>query len=831
MEGQQLDRRKVLLCDWRQNRGKHCQITKSEDVMEQTSAQPVGFSVWEGSSELPPRIKKLREEYWSYDTRDYFRNEVIPYTAGASWDSVYTPHERTIVPEFVSGLESVQDSLLAFAKKVDIPEGFWDEPIVVRHALFFERVLEHHPIFILDGELIIGGHFATSFSNCLNEEEAKAWRKEEDIFFAGVKKMIRLGVLNCGAVQGHIIPDHPSILKGGFAEVEGRARKIVEDCFGSKQRVFARAIMICCRAVKKFADRYARLAEKKAAGENDPVRKEELLNLSAICRRVPYQPARTFHEALQSIWFQHMLVLMAESYPGPGVSYGRMDQYLLPYYERDLREGRITRESAKELLCCFDIKHNYAYDHFGTSGGRQGITAGDGQLITLSGMGAGGKDLTNDLTYLILEAGEVINMLEPKINVRLHAKTPAGFLHFLMGQVSRAQGAPFLLNFDSMSIQALENAGISHEEAVNYGVVGCLENTSQGNDRSGTVDININLAKPVEWVLFKGMDALTGDQIGLATGDPLAMATFTEFQAAYLKQLGHLLRVAIELYNQADGLRARYEPVPYLSTMVRGCLESGRDVTQGGAKYNFVTIEGVGLATAADSLSAVKKLVFDDHKITMTELLQAVRDNFEGYEKLRLRLMNQAPKFGNDDPQADLIAREVSRFWSQEAGNYVTQVTGRRFRAGYLSWNYFISFARPTAATPDGRKRGEFLSNGIGPAQGMDRKGPTAAIKSVGSLGLDTVANGASYTPSFNPASLRDEEHREKFAALLQAYEKLGGTAMQINMVSPDMLREAQKHPEKYQNLLVRVTGYNAYFTMIGKALQDEIIARTVFSI
>ena len=622
--------------------------------MAKTSTQKrEKYPIWESSPDLSPRVKKLREEYWSYDTRDYFRNEVIPYTTGAPWDSVYSPHERTIVPEFVVGLDSVQDTLLAFAKKVDLPDDFWGEPIVVRHALFFEKVLEHHPIFILDGELIIGGHFATSFSNCLNEEESKTWRKEEDVFFAGVKNMIRLGVLNCGAVQGHIIPDHPSILKGGFAEVEKRAREIFEESFGDQQRIFAKAIMICCRAVQKFAERHARLAEKMAARERDDGRQQELLTLATICRQVPYQPARTFHEALQSLWFQHMLVLMAESYPGPGVSYGRMDQYLFPYYEKDLKEGRITRQWAKELFGCFDIKHNYAYDHFGSAGGRQGITAGDGQLITLGGMGPQGKDLTNDLTYLILEVNEEINMLEPKINVRLHANTPDDFLQCLIGQVSRAQGAPFLLNFDSMAITALENAGISHEEAVNYGVVGCLENTSQGNDRSGTVDININMAKPVEWTLFQGKDVLTGEQTGLATADPLSMESFVEFKAAYLKQLQHLLQMAVDLYNQADGLRARYEPVPYLSTMVQGCLESGRDVTQGGAKYNFVTVEGVGVATAADSLIAVKKLVFEDRKVTMAGLLQAIRDNFEGHEKLRLCLMNQAPKFGNDDPQAD----------------------------------------------------------------------------------------------------------------------------------------------------------------------------------
>jgi trans-4-hydroxy-L-proline dehydratase len=239
-------------------------------------------------------------------------------------------------------------------------------------------------------------------------------------------------------------------------------------------------------------------------------------------------------------------------------------------------------------------------------------------------------------------------------------------------------------------------------------------------------------------------------------------------------------------------------------------------------------VEGGGFATAADSLSAVKKRVFEDRKVNMAELKDAMLKNFEGHEKLRLRLLNQAPKFGNDDPQADAIAREISQYWSKEVGRYYTP-NGRHYRAGYLSWNYFISFGLNMSATPDGRRAGEFLSNAVCPTQGMDRKGPTAAFKSVTHLGFETVPNGASYTPSFSPASLRDQEHRRKFGALLRAYEKLGGTAMQINMINADMLREAQKHPEKYQNLLVRVTGYNAYFTMIGKALQDEIIARTVF--
>ena len=287
--------------------------------MAQVSPEMVRESrIWESSPNLNSRLKKLKDEYWSYDTRDYFRNEVIPYTTGTAWDNVYTPHERTIVPEFVVGLESVQDTLLAMAKKVDLPPGFWEEPIVIRHAMFFAKALEHHPIFILDGELIVGGHFATAFSNCLNEAESEAFANQEARFFKSVKDMIRGGVLNCGAIQGHIIPDHSSILKGGFASVEARAKELLGDSSGDPKSIFARAILIGCQAAKAFSKRYARLAHKMALEQKDNDRRRELLTISEICDRVPYYPARNFHEALQSLWFQHMLVLMAESYPGPG---------------------------------------------------------------------------------------------------------------------------------------------------------------------------------------------------------------------------------------------------------------------------------------------------------------------------------------------------------------------------------------------------------------------------------------------------------------------------------------------------------------------------------
>jgi formate C-acetyltransferase len=258
---------------------------------------------------------------------------------------------------------------------------------------------------------------------------------------------------------------------------------------------------------------------------------------------------------------------------------------------------------------------------------------------------------------------------------------------------------------------------------------------------------------------------------------------------------------------------------------VDGCLDSGKDSNAGGARYNFLTVEGVALATAADSLAAVKKLVFEDHQITMQQLLEALKANFDGHESLRQTLLNKSPKYGNDNSYADEIAHEVSRFWTEEASRHVSP-TGKRYRGGYLSWNYWVAYAPSTAATPDGRRRGQFLSNAVCPVNGADRQGPTAVIKSVGKLGLETAPNGASHTMSFSPSLLKHPEQRQKLMALLRAYGKVGGTCVQLNVIDANTLREAQKHPDEYRNLLVRVTGYNAYFVGLGKEIQDEIIAR-----
>ncbi|MBO9371657.1 MAG: hypothetical protein J7575_11340, partial [Chloroflexi bacterium] len=593
-----------------------------------------------------------------------------------------------------------------------------------------------------------------------------------------------------------------------------------------QRRALARAIAICAGAARAFAARYAAEARRLAAQEPDPQRRAELEEIARICDKVPWEPAETFHEALQSLWFTHMLVMVAESYPGPGLSPGRIDQYLYPYYRADIEAGRLTRQQAKELLQCFWIKPNYAYDYQGWVGTNQGINSSFGQLVTLGGMNEKGEDASNELTALILDVIEEMNLLEPKPNIRLHARTPDWLLQRVVDMVANAQGSPFLLNFDENSIAGLRWEGLPEEKLWDYAPVGCLENTLQGCDRSGTVDVNLNIAKAVELALHDGRDAAAGEQVGPRTGNPRTFATFEQFFEAFQRQLKAILEQLIAANHIADTGRARFEPTPYLSALVDGCLESGKDITAGGARYNFITVEGIALATAADSLAAIKKLVYDERAVSMDKLLRALDANFEGYEPLRQMLLHKAPKYGNDDPEADEIARRISQFWTTEAFRHTTPETGKRYRGGYLSWNYWVAYAPRTAATPDGRRRGQFLSNGVCPVNGADRNGPTAVIRSVGRLGLETAPNGASHTMSFSPSLLRSPENRTKLAALLRAYGKVGGTCLQLNVISPETLRAAQRNPDAYRNLLVRVTGYNAYFVTLGKEIQDEIIAR-----
>jgi formate C-acetyltransferase len=426
--------------------------------------------------------------------------------------------------------------------------------------------------------------------------------------------------------------------------------------------------------------------------------------------RVPWEPARTFWEAVQALWLTHMLVMSDENYPGPGVSFGRIDQYLQPYWVASLKDG-MDREFGKEILKCMWVHCNTAYDGMIRTGGNQGITAGYGQLITLAGVGANGLDTSNDLTYAILEViDEMSPILEPKPNVRLHRGTPEKLMDKVVEMIASSQGAPFLLNFDERSMAGMmleaRKAGIEHlinaANVHDYAPVGCLENTMVGNDRSGTVDDNLNLLKAVELTLTGGydlnpvVDGLTGQPgkvtlDGAATGDPATFATWEDFWQAYSAQTRRIIQLSVETYEKSEAIRARFFLTPYLSCLVKGCAASGKDINQGGPEINFVTVEAVTYATTVDSLLAVKHLVFDKKVCTMTELVTALRANWKGHEKLQALATHKTPKYGRDDDAADAMAKAVMDLWTGEVWKHRTQSTNRQFRPGMLSWNYWIA--------------------------------------------------------------------------------------------------------------------------------------------
>ena len=770
------------------------------------------------------------------------------------------------MPEAYAFLPTFVASFKQSARPVPLHRDFWSWSLPERRAWFIREVMVNHlPREVLPGDLIAGGRFNVQTSLCLNQRETR----ERDRMIHG-KKGARAamkwfhdhGYGNAGATSGHLIPGHQRALELGWRGIHAELVDRYSGLKSAEQRgpkgAQLRAMLTAATMARDLAGKYALGCRDLAGAETDPARKEELLAMAANLDRVPWEPPRTFWEAVQALWLNHMLIMSDENYPGPGTSFGRIDQYLLPYWERSLAQG-MEREFGKEILKCFWIHCNTAYDAMIRTG-NQGITAGFGQLITLGGLGAGGNDMTNGLTYAILEViDEMSPILEPKPNVRLHRETPEPLLERVVDMVASSQGAPFLLNFDERSMAGMmreaREGGYAHliraDNVHEYAPVGCLENTMVGNDRSGTVDNNLNLLKAVELALAGGrdlvpyVDPITGKkapvkQDGPATGDPTRFSRWEEFWDAYSEQTRFIVRKCVEIYEASERIRARFAPTPYLSCLVKGCAERGLDVTQGGAEISFTTLETVTFATTVDSLLAVKYLVFDTKACTMEALIQALRDNWVGHEALQAKARNKAPKYGRDDDEADAVARAVMDLWCEETWKHRTRSTHRQFRPGMLSWNYWVGDGFVLPASPDGRPKGQFLSNAICPSNGADTNGPTANVNSVGKvLGgrreeepgdwagyVNLLPNGASHTMTFNPSLLRDPEHRMKFKAFLRGYVENGGTALQINMLDPNMLRDAQKHPQSYRHLLVRVTGYNAYFTSIGKELQDEVIAR-----
>ncbi len=816
---------------------------------------------------LSPRIQWLRDYYFKGNARAW-NNEFTVWSTGTDWDQQYEELTYYIVPETYMLLQPISASYCQAARPVRLADDFWELSLPERKAWFLREVMARYlPHEVLPGDLLAGARFNVHTSLCLDEKEN---RRRSRLVHG--KKGARAQMLwfhnhgygNAGATSGHLIPDYKTVLEKGwqgiYADLERRHDNLSPAERQGPKGAQLRAMLTAATMPRDVAAGYAATCEKLAANEKDPNRRDELNQMSQNLRTVPWEAPQTFWQAVQSLWLTHMLVMSDENYPGPGVSFGRIDQYLLPFWQQSIAAG-MDRDFGKEILKCFWIHCNTAYDAM-IRNGNQGITAGFGQLITLSGLGEGGKDMTNELTHVFLEViDEMSPILEPKPNIRLHRGSPDELLDRITDMIGTSQGAPFLLNFDERSMAGMLRearlAGIqdliNKDNVFEYAPVGCLENTMVGNDRSGTVDCNLNLLKAVELVLNNGKDLLaftdpiTGKtekirRDGPATGAATEFKSFEDFWQAYAAQTRAIIKRCVELYETSEAIRAAFAPTPYLSCLVQGCADKGLDVTQGGAEISFVTMEAVTFATTVDSLLAVKHLVFDNHECSMAELIQALKDNWQGHEILQAKARNKAPKYGRDDDAADALALKVMELWCAETWQYSTKSTKRRFRPGMLSWNYWVGDGYVLPASPDGRPKGQFLSNAICPSNGADINGPTSNTNSVGkALGgrsadgdfedyVNLLPNGASHTMTFNPSILKDPEHRARFKAFLKGYIENGGTALQINMLDSDVLRDAQQHPQDYRHLLVRVTGYNAYFTSIGKELQNEVIARVSHS-
>ena len=815
---------------------------------------------------LTPRIKWLRDYFFEGVERPW-NNEYKCFTTGEDYDELYNELTYYIVPETYTFLSAFQYGVPQIARKIEVPEGFYTKSIAERRAWFIkEAMVNRVPLDILPGDLLCGANFNLMASHCLTKKEAKARSKilhskgglrDETIEFHDT------GFGNCGATSGHLIPDYETIVKSGFKHIIEQIDKKYSSLTeqekqgeaGGQLRAMREAATMPCELAKKYADRLGELA----ATEKDKKRKAEYVEMQKNLSVVPYNGAQNFWQAVQSLWLTHMLVMSDENYPGPGVSFGRLDQYLYPYYKIS-KDAGMTDDFMKEILQCMWFHCNTVYDAQIKVGCNQGITAGFGQLLMISGKGKNDTDLTNELSYLLLEViDEMSPILEPKPNIRLHKGSPEKLLDIVVDMIAESQGAPFLLNFDERSMAGLlrESKKCNREDLINidnvwdYAAVGCMENTMVGNDRSGTVDINLNLLKALELTFGRGRDIKVykdmlwnkpypSKQHSEDTGDPLTFSSFNDFYSAFLKQVKFIVKNIAELYDKSDRVRAKYHPTPYLSCLVRGCIDKAKDVTNGGAELRFATVEGVTFASTVDSLLAIKYLVYDKKVCSMEELLQALKDNWKGYEKLQAIAKNKAPKYGRDDDEADALAEDFMHYWTEEVWKYKTSLTDVQLRPGMLSWNYWVSDGYILSASPDGRENGQFLSNAICPSNGADIKGPTSNVNSVGkALGgkskdgdyLDYVnylPNGASHTITLSPALIRDSGHKEKLKAFLKTYVDNGGTALQVNVLDTDTLIEAQKNPKEYRHLLVRVTGYNAYFTSIGKELQNEIIAREI---
>lgn len=791
------------------------------------------------------------------------------------------------------------------------------EPIITRRAKAFAHILHNIPIIIRDNELIVGSStiaprgcqtfpefsyewleaeldtVATRTADPFEiAEETKAELKEADKYWKGKTtselatsymapeaiKAIEHNIFTPGNYfyngVGHVTVKYWEVLETGFEGIMEKAQKELDGCSVgdgnyARKSHFLEAVILSCKAVIDYAGRYAKLAQEMAAQTSDPVRKQELFVIAENCSRVPAKGAQNFYEACQSFWFVQQLLQMESS--GHSISPGRFDQYMYPYYKKDMEAGTITREFAQELMDCIWVKLN-DLNKCRDAASAEGF-AGYSlfQNLITGGQNKEGEDVTNDLSVMCIQASMHVHLPAPSLSVRVWNGSPHEFLIKAAELTRTGIGLPAYYN-DEVIIPALQNRGLSLEDAREYNIIGCVEPQKAGKTEGWHDAAFFNMCRPLELVFSNGMDK--GEMVGIPTGDVTQMKTFDEFFDAYKKQMEYCISLLVNADNAIDVAHAERCPLPFLSCMIDDCLKEGKSVQEGGAVYNFTGPQGFGIANMADGLFAIRKLVYEDKKVSMKELKEALAWNYDkgldaqsagdmtemimkamqkagrnvdastaegllktfmgmkpGEQKTQRfkeihDMIDEVPKFGNDIPEVDYFAREVAYTYSKPLQKY-NNPRGGKFQAGLYPVSANVPLGGQTGATPDGRYAHTPVADGVSPSAGKDVKGPTAAATSVSRLDHFIVSNGTLFNQKFHPSALSGREGLEKFVALIRGYFDQKGMHMQFNVVDRQTLLDAQEHPEKYKHLVVRVAGYSALFTTLSRSLQDDIIRRT----
>ena len=585
-----------------------------------------------------------------------------------------------------------------------------------------------------------------------------------------------------------------------------------------------KAMAISCEAVIVFAERHADLADEMAARHPDPVRAEELREIARVCRRVPAHKPETFWEAIQMYWFVH-LGTITELNGWDAMNPGHFDQHLLPFYRQELAAGTLSREAAKELLCCFWIKVNNhpAPPKVGVTA-RESGTYNDFTNINIGGVTPEGQDATSEVSYIMLEVIEELHILQPGSSVHISSRTPDRFLHAAAKVIRQGHGYPSVFNTDTYVMEMVRQ-GKSLRDAREGGCSGCIEVGAFGKE-AYLLTGYLNVPKILEVTLNNGIDPISGEMVGIESGDPRSFTSFAELYDAFLAQVRFVVDVKIRVSNYIDRMFAKYAPAPFLSVVIDDCIAKGRDYYDGGPRYNTSYIQCCGLATVADSLAAIKKHVLEEGRFTMDALLTAVARNFEGDEVMRQTIMNRTPFFGNDDDYADDIAVRVYDDLVETIDGNPNIKEGGRYHLNMLSTTCHIYFGKVLGATPNGRLAGKSISDGTSPSHGADTNGPSAVIKSLGKLDHEK-SGGTLLNQRFLPSLLKRDEDISKLGHLIRSYFRLGGHHIQFNIVDTATLLAAQECPDDYKDLLVRMAGYSDYFNDMNDDLQQEVIERT----